>query len=344
MAGRPWRTVLLLVCAGLVVCGSWWTVGRLGADDRRLRVREGAQTEVAGDARSAASGRELRLLAWNLAHGRGDVHTGWLKNWRGGGAEARRDRLERMAEVLRRADADVVVLNEVDFRAGWSDGVNQAEWLARAAGYDVWVEQRNYDVRLPFAVYAFGNALLTRLPILDARFLELPPHAGWEALLVGSKAGAVVRLATRGDTIAVIPVHLDPRAPRTRQAAVAVLDSVRRASGPPVVLAGDFNASPPGWPEAGEATVVGHLLERGWGSPRAEGAPRSDDLTFPTAEPARALDWVLAEPPVEVLRSRVLEGADDLSDHAPVLAVLTLPVRGAVERTDDRAAGGGATP
>lgn len=295
-------------------------MGRTTAGDRRLSVHRRDAAGVSAPDSAAAS--ELRVLAWNVAHGRGNAAPGLLRNFRGGSEEERVARLARIAAVLRRADADVVVLNEVDFDASWSGGLNQAEVLARAAGYRTRVEQRNYDARLPFATFSFGNALLARAPVRDARWVDLPPHSGLEALAAGAKSASVVRLDTRIGPVSVVPIHLEVRSAETRRAALPVLARLPGDESPPIVLAGDFNASPPGWPGAGDSTVVGELLDRGWQSPRARGAPGPVELTYPMFDPRRAIDWILVEPPLRVVEARVVDVDPELSDHAPVLAVL----------------------
>lgn len=280
---------------------------------------------TAGQLEGSDTDRRIRVLAWNLAHGRGDAESGWFRNWRGGSDEERVARLGRMAMLLREADADVVVLNEVDFDAGWSDGLNQAEVLARSAGYEVRVEQRNYDLQLPFTRYAFGNAVLTRLPLRDAEWMELPVHSRLEDLALGAKAASVVRLETTHGPLSVVAVHLEPRGPETRLAAVRTVQRLRSGERAPLILAGDFNAAPPGWPGSGSRTVLGELLDLGWRSPRADRAPEPEEWTYPSSDPERSIDWILVEPPLQVTEARVLAGGGDLSDHAPVLAVIEVP-------------------
>lgn len=337
------RRILRLLGYGLiafvVLTAGWWGVGRITADSRRLVVRrvEGLEEVQGRSARAGLSApRRIRVLTWNIAHGRGDVGYGILRNFRGGDVEARRLRLSRIAEVIRSVDPDVVVLNEVDFQASWSGGVNQAEILARSADFETWVEQRNYDLQLPFGVLEFGNALLTSLPLDTAMWLDIPPHRWIEALAVGAKAASLIRLEARGDPLGVIPFHLEVRGVETRMGSVPVLERVRERERAPLILAGDFNAAPPAWPQTGDragvtdvdTTVVGTLLERGWTSLRARGSPTPGAWTYPMPRPDRAIDWVLVEPPLEVVEARVLDGTEGLSDHAPVLAVVRMPGSG----------------
>lgn len=312
--------LLLSMMAGLILASTlWWASGRLSAADRRLVIEQTDTIAV-----PAPEGGTIRVLAWNIAHGRGDTEQGVLQNWRGGSAAERSARLEEIAAVLRRVDADIVVLNEVDFDAGWSHGIDQSAFLARAAGYPNRVEQRNFDFRVPFTGWAFGNALLTRFPISHVRWIDLPHHSHWEELVLGSKDAAVVRLKIGDDSLATVPVHLEFRAGDTRSRAVPVLEEVRAEEPAPLVLAGDFNTAPPGWPEAAETTALSRLLSLGWQSARASGSPRPEELTFPTYGPLESRDWVLVEPPLEVVDARVLGGAGRLSDHAPVVAEIRM--------------------
>lgn len=315
------RTAAFALLSIVAITLLWWTWGRITASDRRLLVQ--TQPDVASVSVDIDSG-SVRVLAWNIAHGRGDLGPHPLRNWRGGSASERDTRLRRIARVIRNVDADVVVLNEVDFDATWSGGVNQAKFLAEAAGYPVRVEQRNFDMRAPFLRLGFGNAVLSRLPVEDVRWVEFPAHSDLEEIVVGSKEGVLVQVRTAGQPIAVVAVHLEYRSEETRLAAVPVLDSVAGVWPAPLVLAGDFNTAPPGWPAVGRPTALGELLELGWKSSRAEGRPAADELTFPTYSPAESRDWILAEPPLRTAESRVVHAAAGLSDHAPVVALVRM--------------------
>lgn len=324
---RPLRRIAII--ATLVILAAWalwWGWDRFTVVDRRMAVRGGDAVARVG----TVPGDRVRVLAWNIAHGRGDPEPGWFQSWQGGTPEERRTRLLRMGDLLRSTAADVVVLNEVDFDAGWSGGENQAELLAGAADYPGWVEQRSFDFLLPFERYAFGNAVLTSLPIREARWVDLPAYSRLERIVWGAKAAPITRLETGGGPISVVAVHLEFRDEATRLAAVRTIEELRRSEPAPMILAGDFNSAPPGWPGADEETVLGTLLDRGWRSPRAEGVFSESQRTFPRGLPGGALDWILVEPPLRIHEARIVASAEGLSDHLPILAVIELPDRGGV--------------
>jgi endonuclease/exonuclease/phosphatase family metal-dependent hydrolase len=304
----------------MIVILLWWALGRITAPSRRLTVHSAPAAEVGAGTPAGV----IRVLAWNIAHGRGDVHQGLTDNWRGGTREERLSRLFAIAEVIREADADLVILNEVDFASSWSHEVNQAEVLARVTGYPTWIEQRNYEIHLPFWQAVFGNALLSRMPVEEAEWLAIPPHSSLEALGLGAKSAAVVRLDAGEEDLALVPVHMEYRSRSTRLEALPALRRLKVAEGDPVVLAGDFNSAPRGWPGVGAGTLLDSLMAMGWTSPRASGSPREAELTFPTVNPTESRDWILVEAPLRVSTVRVLHSAAGLSDHAPVLAVVEL--------------------
>ena len=243
----------------------------------------------------AAAQDTLRVAAWNIRHGRG--------------MDGEVD-LERIAEVLRALDADVITLQEVDDRTERTGGVDQVGVLAELLGYE--------GIHGPHRAYQggfYGNAVLTRLPLIDARTHAIPPASGTalSVLEVRVDAGS-------GQPVSVVSVHLaGSEAERAAQA-----DSVTSwfaAGDRPVVLAGDFNDRPDG-------PVLGRL-RRDWRVLTKTGSP----LTFPADAPDREIDFVMVPragegaragaPTIEVLEHRVIDEAV-AADHRPILVVLRI--------------------
>jgi len=157
---------------------------------------------------------ELSIVSFNIAHGRGTASSNWAE-----GGQPKQERIAAIAQKLKTIDADIVVLNEVDFNSTWSGGHNQAEAIAIAAGYRYRLEQRNLDFGFIYGSWQFGNTILSHYPIVDAQQIDFPPEKAWEDWLVGCKRGALATVRLTPDkTIRVGAVHLEHRSETVRAA------------------------------------------------------------------------------------------------------------------------------
>jgi len=271
----------------------------------------------------------LRIVTYNIAHGRGLAES----NWDGGIATERLARLDEIAELLREFDADVVVLNEVDFDSSWSGGVNQAQYLAENAGYPYRVEQRNLDFRVLFWTWRFGNAVLSRRQITHAQVIDLPGYSTVETLLAGKKRGVECQINIGTSTsisadVRIVGAHLSHRDEGIRVASAQVLNEVASRGELPLIVAGDLNSSPSGFAdsfidEAGENSI--DVLDRSaLFSRRPMSSPASpDELTFHSARPSAVIDWILIPADWQFKEYRVVSTL--LSDHRPIVADVVAP-------------------
>lgn len=321
---RLLRYPLLLAALPVV----WYASSRLASrwTAVRLAALDGAPSALAGyRGELSSSGSRLRVGSCNIAHGRGS-RTG--SSWDGGGSEARCRRLHRIARLLRDRDLDIVILNEVDFSCVWSGHVNQAELIAREAGYPFRAEQKSIDLAIPFCELRFGNAVLSRYPLSDVERVDFPAHSRFEDLVAGSHDGILCRAELPGGgKVRILGLHLDYRSTAVRVEAACMILELQRRSSIPLIVAGDFNSTPRDFPGA-RATPSGEnaltmLLEAGFRTLPAA-APAAADFTFPARRPRKVIDWVLAAPPWEVRKRTVLPIL--LSDHFPVMVELWRPV------------------
>jgi len=314
------KRLLQVAGAPLIFLFSWYAMGRATSPLRAARAFNAADAPAAG--RPAMS--RLRIGTYNIAHGRGLAES----NWVGRDAETTAKRLRAIARLLSKENLDIVVLNEVDFGCTWTRGVNQAEFIAREAGLPSRAEGRNLDVHLPFLAFRFGNAVLSRFPIVAARAVDYPARSRFEAAVAGQKRGLLCTLDL-GDArrVRVLAVHLEHRDEPVRIATAGVIAGLASDGGPPLIAAGDFNSTPTDFPHAARTadgrTALSELLESGRFATGLQGPPAEGDLTFSSDRPRALIDWILVPTVWKIDRQRAIDS--QLSDHRPVVAEVELP-------------------
>jgi endonuclease/exonuclease/phosphatase family metal-dependent hydrolase len=236
-----------------------------------------------GPARAERS--ELRVLTYNIHHGRG--------------ADGQID-LQRICEVILSTRPHLVALQEVDRRTGRSKQVDQAQVLGSLTGMEA-----HFGRAIDYDGGQYGEAVLLGLPGGAPRTYALPASPGHEE----RAALAVPVTLPSGEEVLFVGTHLD----HTRDPADRLTQSVALTEAfsdqAAIILAGDLNAevdSPP----------LERLLRV---FSRAGG--REPLPTYPSDDPVRSIDHVLFRLPGWSVKSiRVLD-APRASDHAPLLVV-----------------------
>lgn len=306
---RRWKSLIVaLIC--LVIAPS--LISRILAPLRRVRSLEVRQHKPA-----VLPSKQIRLAIYNIAHGRGLAES----NWDGGSPAERQRRLDAIASALKEWDADIVVLNEVDFECTWSSKIDQAAYLAREAGYRYVYEQRNVDARFLTYTWRFGNAVLSKFPCRSARPITYPTFVQWESFVAGQKHGMVCEFGEAENSFSLAAVHLESRDEATRQRSARLI-----CEESPSILAGDFNSAPLDFPvhekdaDGHNAIAVVDQLDRYRRQPIDE--PQRHELTFPADAPERVIDWIFIERTMAFGTYRVIDC--EWSDHRPVVADLLL--------------------
>ncbi|MFK7959664.1 MAG: endonuclease/exonuclease/phosphatase family protein [Phycisphaerales bacterium] len=302
-----------------------WAVNRVTAGNRRIVIHppvlaasgssDPAQTD-ATPSPTADRGPALRLLLWNIAHGRGlsdDNHTGES-------LAERMDRHDAIAAVIRDKRPDIVILNEVDFDVPWSHGVDHAHVLADATGLPHRATQTNFDVQIVHQTYRWGNAVLSRWPITAARDVPIPGFATWESLLAGQKRAALHELDTPDGPLMLLATHLSPQSEALRARSAEAL--VEFDAPAPFILAGDLNAAAPGSPGA-QITDDGRNAIRVLQASGSFTIPPDPPATYPARSPTRTIDWILPPAGWSIESTEAFDTT--LSDHLPVLMLCRPP-------------------
>ena len=318
-SGKRSRRIHLILCylAGFILLSVlWYSTYRTFFTGPKIRIYESTTA-----ATNNQTNNSLRIGTYNIAHGRGPDSGTWEK-FHGGGRTARRKRLDAIAELLRTNNLDVVILNEVDFAVLNSWHVNQAEHIARKAGFPFRLEQRNYDANLFGLRFQAGNAVLSRHPIAEAESIDYPSSRTAQKALLGNKQGVICTIIPRtGIPFRLIPVHLNHESIPTRLASAKILVTLASNDPLPTILAGDFNSAPSGVPPAdrndGRRSALDLFTNAFTHLPSV--STNSDHLaTYPSENPNLALDWILI--PDNWAPQSFAIPHSTLSDHLPVIA------------------------
>ncbi len=312
------RRIRLIAIILLAVVLAPYGFSRVASSWRRLSVH--SNTDSPADNRDHGP---LSVACYNIAHGRGLA----TSNWRGGTAEERNARLRQIADLLKKLDADIVVLNEVDFDSSWSSSTNQARYLAKQAGYPYWAEQRNLDLRVLAWKWRFGNAVLSRYPIAQASVVDLPGFSAVETFFAGKKRAVSCTVDVNGENVRILAVHLCQRSEAVRARSCKVIAEIASSDTVPTIVAGDFNSSPTGFPNSVSGTTAGNAMDILDASALFQRRPKHPsgspgELTYHSSQPTSTIDWILVPKNCQIGEYRV--ESSTLSDHRPVVAELSL--------------------
>ncbi|MDX2108707.1 MAG: endonuclease/exonuclease/phosphatase family protein [Verrucomicrobiota bacterium] len=254
------------------------------------------------------------LITYNIAHGRG------LSLYQGFSSGKRIERnIQRIAALMQHHCVDIAALQEVDSDSHWNKNIDMVELLCALGPcpHGVLGTHTRRTGRRPLN---YGNAILSRLPILD-----------WEEQAFGTSSlgekGFVIALINLGGRILpVINLHLDYKSRRNRIIQVEkVIEFVRlnhltlngrfeKARGLQKgflpIICGDFNST-----TLRSDDAVFHLFDFLLTIGHYQLYPKKA-RTFPSILPSLGLDFVLMPPQLEVVHCEVIRSR--LSDHRPV--------------------------
>ena len=253
----------------------------------------------AGAGKGAAGGREVTVLVYN-------IHAGT--------DTARQNNLARVADLVREAGADLVLLQEVDRNTQRSGPADQPATLARLTGYSV-----AFGRTIVFQGGDYGIALLSRWPIVRDTLIPLSVTAPPGRTTEGREQRGVLMatVAAPGGPLAVLNTHLDASGEdvwRAQEIAGVLRAAATVQAGIPVLIGGDLNALPP---SPIHQTLSGAGFRDAWRG-CGTGAPE----TFPVNAPARRIDYLYLAGPVRCVHARVLPSY--ASDHRPLLVRIRL--------------------
>ncbi|MEU4478717.1 endonuclease/exonuclease/phosphatase family protein [Micromonospora sp. NPDC023966] len=228
-----------------------------------------------------AAGVPLRVVSYNI--------------------HSQRDDTAALAEVVRTAAPDVVIVQEGPRRFRWRQ---KCATLADSFGLVV----------AAGGLPSLGNLLLTslRVRVLDTRCVRYPLTPGRHL-----RGAAYAECLVGGSRFLLAGSHLSTD-PAERPAQAAAFKRELAAATLPVVAGADLNEGPDG---AAWRTVADGLVDA------AVAMDRADRHTYSCANPRRRIDALFVDPRVEVVDYDVVDTprTRQASDHFPVLVDLLLP-------------------
>ena len=215
--------------------------------------------------------------------------------------------LQEIGQLIKQYEPDFVALQEVDQNTHRTNCLHQnnRDFITELAYYSGM--QGLFGPTIRFSGGHYGIGLLSRHQFVDVQNIKLPhPVASMEqrGLLQGTFVLA------DGDTIMFACTHLEAFDSISRAAQAEFLLEHFVGTTLPVILAGDFNASP-------DDDVINQLMGQ-WLDCTV------GDFTFSVKNPKEKIDYILARPAGawRTIESQVIPVK--MSDHYPVIATVVV--------------------
>lgn len=210
-----------------------------------------------------------------------------------------------IADVIKKQNADVVALQEVDVNTRRSGNINEAELISEKAGYPYYYFAKaiNHDGG------EYGVAILSKHQLIDTITLRLPtkPSTNGEPRVL---ALATLQLPG-GEKIRMACTHLDAqKQDDNRLLQIDKIVDYATSEKLPLIIAGDFNAEP-------DSKVI-QTLDKKFTRTCTQCEP-----TIPQVNATKAIDFIAFSPKHQfsVLQHRVIK-EEYASDHLPIVATL----------------------
>ena len=261
-------------------------------------------------------------------------------------------RLNNIADVLNAIDADIVLLQEVDFASQRSHLINQAVYIAKKTKYDYIAVSPTLKKKFHLSYHHMngqiehGMAILSRYPIENNEAFifeyskEIPFFAKW---LYDPHGAQKCIVDYKGKKINIINVHLEPWDKRERERQLKMVKNFwLSSSNYPIILAGDFNTLPlNGFKKNGyylsdapwfvdrenldikdekTLTILANLGYSEAARAKLYLKNKKKYFTYPSIDPKEKIDYIFAGNGARTITGYVYVEAKTTSDHLPIYA------------------------
>lgn len=308
---------VVVVVVVLVVLGLLWS----GGGKTIHETRGSGIIESIPDALAEAEtpSETLVVVSYNLAYGLG----GPPHQARPADTATVYDRLDHVVEMIAAAEADIVLLQEVDFASQRTCEIDQLHYIAAALGWGFAARAVTWEcrylpwpVRQPAGRIRAGMGVLSCYPLVQNVRQRLPQPRTLPLLArlyLPHETVQMVEVQCSRQAVRFLNVQLHRRSVVTRQRqAQALLAFAQQVKTPMSVIMGAFNAakSEPAMAAITEG-LRGHFR-----------VVDDEEITAPAAVSRQRLDHLLIGSSMRVLEMRVMPVEAPVSDRLPVVARL----------------------
>lgn len=216
--------------------------------------------------------------------------------------------LERIAEVIKVADVDIIGIQEADKHYGYRSAFkDQTYELASMLGFyycygpNLLKKSSTYKDK----TREYGNGILSRFPIDEHKNSPLPSS--------GEEPRGVLqaRIETSEGDLNMMCTHLGLNS-GTRLEQMKVLVDITKTCEGPNILAGDFNTEP------GNEDMKFLLRHTDY----VDHLKSENGYTFPADNPGRRIDYLLVNKYLAVCEQQVV--STEASDHFPIISEVAI--------------------
>jgi endonuclease/exonuclease/phosphatase family metal-dependent hydrolase len=258
-------------------------------------------------------GQELKVVTYNIGYAFG------LENNQGGILSKKEvlHNLENIVNTLKQVNADIIFLQEVDFNAQRTYGINQLEWiqsqlkLPYAARTTTWnkhyVPWPFWPPHKHFGKLISGQAILSRLPLSNHsihRFNKPSNNAFWYNWFYLDRVVQKVVVTINNQNYLLFHVHLEAFDKSARKKQIEWLaSSVKGNKNKSLLIAGDFNTE--NLSVFSQTTTFNTSLNK-------------TSYTFPSSHAVNKLDYIFYSEQLTLKNAHII--STTASDHLPIIA------------------------
>ena len=238
------------------------------------------------------------------------------------------ENLNKVIRALKKADADIISFQEIDFSANRSFYINQHEEIAklgypfsgRAVNWDKkYVPFPYFPVSVHFGKVISGQSVLSKYKILEQERIALdrdPDNPFYYDTFYLDRLAQILKIKVMNNTLVLINVHLEAYNASTRARQMRQIKKLylKYYEDFPTILLGDFN-SDIRFPDASIKLLL-NLPNTGC----VAFDPVNSQNTFSSKVPEVRLDYIFYnEEFIKEISGKVLHQFQEASDHLPLL-------------------------